>query len=260
MSIRVAGAEVISNSRSLINISGANGTYDDFYPPATSIAAGTLSMNSPLMTKTMTVNQFFGLTDEAVGRTALFKLDRSATGYTPTWTSQIYWPNGVEPTWTDHRYWLISLVSYDSTHTLAVASGHDVTAPETVSFAGEFLGILHNEGEFASVRYTVFGSGEILGVRTQGGSTINNEQDWITPKPPAGTYYARASLNSGQAPNAGNALDTWFDVDTNPFWEWTNSSGDREGDIIIDISTTASAAGIQDSAIFSGLVAFFGTA
>lgn len=255
MSIRIGGVSVVDNDYKLQSITGAVGVYDDFIPNRTTIGLGSLSMIWPFMTKVMNVNQNFTMSSLSPGRTAVFLLDRSTTGYTPTFSGNMYWPNGTTPTWADNRYWLISFVCFDGIRVCAAASGHDITAPETVALTDAITFASTSTEQFLSSTWEFTAGGEVIGQRTIGATTTTQHQyDWVTPTPPSGTYYLRAtdvSALAQDAPSFGDALDVWHDLDISPSWQWElNPSGDTNGNILVEISTTASAAGIIDSANF----------
>jgi hypothetical protein len=125
MALKISGTEVVNNSRALTNITGASGVYDGFHPSVSSIT-NALDMNKPVMTLTMSANVTFTESNKSAGRSALLILDRSAAGYTPSFSANVKWPSGgTTPVWSDHRYWNIALVCWDSTIIRASAVGFD---------------------------------------------------------------------------------------------------------------------------------------
>ena len=106
------------------------GTYTNLHPELTTTSAAatsqTFSMNDPMTHMTMTAATTFTATNLAAGKTAMMVLDTTATAYTPSWVSDIKWPDATEPTWADYRYWIVSFTCLNGTTTLASASGYTV--------------------------------------------------------------------------------------------------------------------------------------
>jgi len=124
MALKISGTEVVNNSRALVNITGASGSYDGFHANVNTITT-VLDLNEPVMILTMSGNVTFTESNKSVGRSSMLILDRSASGHTPTFSSNIKWPGGSTPTWSDHRYWNIGLLCWDSTTIRATAVGFD---------------------------------------------------------------------------------------------------------------------------------------
>lgn len=125
MAIQVSGTTVIDNSRVLQNIVGANGAYDNLQPTTAGIT-NVINFNTPMMTLTMGANTTLSESNKATGHSAILILDRSSSGFTPTWSSNIKWPtDGTEPAWADHRYWIITFICISSTLVRSVAIGYD---------------------------------------------------------------------------------------------------------------------------------------
>lgn len=59
---------------------------------------------------------------------------------------------------------------------------------------------------------------------------FNSSTEWISNKSYTETYWVRATLESGDAPGSGYALNTWHDIsptsptDPQPYWTWSASS------------------------------------
>ena len=105
------------------------GTYTNLHPVSTNVVASstqTLDMNKPHIEVGMTAATAFSGINTALGKTSMVLLDTSATPHTPTWSSDIKWPDATEPTWADHRYWVISMTCLNGTTILAAASGYTV--------------------------------------------------------------------------------------------------------------------------------------
>lgn len=106
------------------------GTYTNLQPEVTTTSAAatsqTFDMNDPMTHMTMTAATTFTATNLAAGKTAMMVLDTTASAYTPSWVSDIKWPDATEPTWADYRYWIVSFTCLNGTTTLASASGYTV--------------------------------------------------------------------------------------------------------------------------------------
>ena len=106
------------------------GTYTNLHPVVNSNAAATgattFDVNKPMHHFTMTGAATFSGVGIAAGKTSMMVLDTSATPHTPSWNSDIKWPNATEPTWADYRYWIVSFTCLNGTTILASASGYTV--------------------------------------------------------------------------------------------------------------------------------------
>ena len=113
-----------------ITLSGTiGGSYTNLHPEVTSTSASasqTIDMTKPMHHTTMTAATAFSGVSIAAGRTSMMVLDTSASAYTPTWGSDIKWPDATEPTWADSRYWIVSMTCLDGAIILASASGYTV--------------------------------------------------------------------------------------------------------------------------------------
>lgn len=105
------------------------GSYTNLHPEVTTTSAATtqtIDMTEPMHHVTMTAATAFSGVSIAAGRTSMVVLDKSASGYAPTWSSDIKWPDDTEPTWADYRYWIVSMTCLNGTTILASASGYTV--------------------------------------------------------------------------------------------------------------------------------------
>ena len=105
------------------------GTYKNLHPVVNAgnvSSSSTINMNTAMHHFTMTANSAFSGVSIAAGRTSMLVLDRTASGYTPTWSSDIKWPDATEPTWADYRYWIVSMTCLNGVTILASASGYTV--------------------------------------------------------------------------------------------------------------------------------------
>lgn len=123
MTIKISGTSVINNSRALENITDAQGVYDAFHPTATAITT-VINFNTPLMTLVMSGNVTFTESNKDTGKTGILLLDRSASGHTPTFSSNIKWQLDAEPAWSGSRYWMIGFTCWDTTIVRATAAGY----------------------------------------------------------------------------------------------------------------------------------------
>lgn len=134
MAIKINGVTVLylgSDDEPVFeNITDASGTYDNmraFIPTIGQIngpANDTLDFNFSSCYDPISTNTTYTEANKAAGRTLLFWLD-TTTGVTPTFSSNIKWPNDTEPTWSNNRWWLIGLVCWDNTTVRATASGYN---------------------------------------------------------------------------------------------------------------------------------------
>lgn len=124
MALKISGITVVDNARALTGIIGATGNYDDFHPTVSTITT-VLNFDQPVMVRTLTANQSFSESNIATGQSSLLILDTSASSYTPSFTSNIKWPDDNEPTWSDHRYWVITFICVDSAKVRANAAGYN---------------------------------------------------------------------------------------------------------------------------------------
>ena len=128
MAIVVNTTTVIDDSRVLQNITGATGNYDSFHPNVrnlTSAPTANVSMTFPFQDLTLAGNANLSVGNKALGRTSVITIDRSASGFTPTFDANVKWPSDSQPVWADHRYWNVALVCWDATIVRAAAVGYD---------------------------------------------------------------------------------------------------------------------------------------
>lgn len=128
ITVNGAGAQITYNSTSdtwSFN-KAISGSYNQLHPVVNVSVSTALSMNDPITNFVMAANATFTTADLAAGRVSMVLLDRSASGYTPTFGSEVKWPKATVPTWTDGRYWLITLTCYDASSILATASPYTI--------------------------------------------------------------------------------------------------------------------------------------
>jgi hypothetical protein len=105
------------------------GTYTNLHPVVASVSAATsqtIDMTKPMHHVTMTAGTAFSGVSIAAGRTSMMVLDTSTTPHTPTWSSDIKWPDATEPTWADARYWTISFTCLNGVTIFASAQAYTV--------------------------------------------------------------------------------------------------------------------------------------
>ena len=131
MAIKIAGTDVINNSRAVVNMSDIEGKYGQFHGTPETITT-VLDMTKPIMRRTLTAATTFTASNIATGRCCLLLLDVSSSGYIPTWPASIQWPgDGTEPDWdaTGVQTWLVGFTCWDSSTIRATATGWGTTPP-----------------------------------------------------------------------------------------------------------------------------------
>lgn len=95
----------------------------------------------------------------------------------------------------------------------------------------------------------------------QDGTEWNDGQD-----SPAGDFWIRATLSSGDAPTSGPTLGSWHKVSgsgsTNRTWEWEetfNGDASTAGTLQIDISSESDGTPIEDTGYYRGNATVLGT-
>jgi hypothetical protein len=131
MAIKIAGTDVINNSRAIVNMSDIEGKYGQFHGTPETITT-VLDMSKPIMRRTLSAPTTFTASNIATGKCAILLLDVSASGHLPTWPSSIQWPgDGTEPDWdaSGVRTWLVGFTCWDSTTIRATATGWGTAPP-----------------------------------------------------------------------------------------------------------------------------------
>lgn len=220
MAIKISGTEVIDNARALQNITGANGTYGDFYAPI-SIITTAIDFATPMMGLSMTGNATFTESNKSAGRSAMLLLDTSSSGHTPTFSANIKWNGGTTPTWGDARYWQIALQCIDGTTVRGTALGYETGAApsETITLSGTsgsptLVGLIISASDYARVGLTFVTDGSITEASGSGGNGNTSYGNWCNVTP-SQTYYIRCTQISTSDPGAGSAgdaqpLNTWL--------------------------------------------------
>lgn len=129
MAIKVNSTTVIDNSRNLTNITGMTGVvYSGLHPIVTNLGGGTtevLNFINPTYEKVLSGTTSFTESNKVTGRSTILLLDTSASAHTPTFSSNVKFPNALTPNWSDHRYWVVSFTCLNSTEVLAGAIGYN---------------------------------------------------------------------------------------------------------------------------------------
>jgi hypothetical protein len=155
MAIKISSTEVIDNSRVLQNITGANGVCNNFHAAAVAITT-VLNFALPVMSLTMSGPVTFTESNKLLGRSALLLLDTSPSAFTPTFSANIKWQNGVTPTWGDYLYWQIALQCIDGTNVRGIALGYEFTGTNNYP-AGTFT---VRERLITDTDYSVYGQSQ----------------------------------------------------------------------------------------------------
>lgn len=109
----------------------------------------------------------------------------------------------------------------------------------------------------AEAGWTFNSSGDL----TRVSGTAHNKGEWYalpwkttheTPVPQ--TYYIRATLDNGDAPDSGPALNTWHALSSTRTWYWQASGGFdlSSGRLLIEIATDAAGTNVVASGYYSG--------
>jgi len=129
MAIKVSGTTVIDNNREFTPAL-ISGKYSDFQPVSTALSSSTINCRNPVQSITLTSNTTFSITNIVVGRQIVLTLDRSTSGYNPTFPASVDFAGGT-PTWSNRRHWIITMTCWNSSTLRATAVGFD--EPGTVS-------------------------------------------------------------------------------------------------------------------------------
>ena len=150
MAVKVSGTTVIDNSRGFFP-QDITGTYSNFHPTLNINTSSVISFANPAQSITMSADTTYSTTGLAAGRQLTLSLDRSTSGYTPTFGSEVEFAGGT-PTWSNRRHWLISFTCWDSSVIRATALGFDEpgTASSTMDSSFSLLGWNTNENDFGT--------------------------------------------------------------------------------------------------------------
>ena len=129
MAIKVSGTTVIDDNREFTPAL-ISGKYSNFQPVTTVNSTSNIDCRNPVQAITLTSNTTFATSFRAAGRQIIIRLDRTATGYNPTFGSEVDFAGGT-PTWSNRRHWTIVLTCWNSSTIRATAVGFN--EPGTVS-------------------------------------------------------------------------------------------------------------------------------
>lgn len=132
MAVKVSGTTVIDDSRGFFPQDIA-GTYSNFHPTLNVNTSSVISFANPAQSITMSADRTYSTTGLAAGRQLTISLDRSASGYTPTFGSEVEFAGGT-PTWSNRRHWLISFTCWGSSVIRATALGFDEPGTASSTF------------------------------------------------------------------------------------------------------------------------------
>jgi hypothetical protein len=140
MAIKSSNLTVIDDTRKILTPgvagsggvnAGMEGKFSDFHPKTVTTVTTNIDFAASSVQKiTLTGNTTFTISNATVGRTALFVIDTSTSGYTPTFPATVKFP--TTPTWSNNRHWHVHL-SVVGTEVRATAVGFD--EPGAVSSA-----------------------------------------------------------------------------------------------------------------------------
>lgn len=233
MAIKIIGTEVISNLRAFNNLTLIdNSSYNDLYSNVVSIGTA-IDFNNASMIKIMTGATTFTESNKSAGRVSFLLLDTSDSGFTPTFSANIEWPNDTEPTWSNARYWHIGLVCWDSTTVRAVASGYGSTGQgvvETVSLSGTSssynLTVSNTVNPTSAVAGWKFKTDGTLFETNIGGTynvQFNAGTEWCNTTP-SQTYYLRCTVINGILDGGSSATNTWLALTTERTYQVVDST------------------------------------
>lgn len=217
MAIKISGTEVISNTRTLENITGANGIYTGFHPVETAITT-VLNFATPMMSLTMSGNVTFSESNKAAGRSAMLLLDTSSDTHTPTFSANIKWQGGTTPTWGDYRFWQIALQCIDGTTVRGIALGYEstgTTPSETISLSGtsgtpEPTSNTVSAANYCRAGLTLYADGTMTQADGYQGNSNTSFGRWCNVTP-SQTYYVRGTHQSGDAQaDDSQPLNSWL--------------------------------------------------
>lgn len=136
MAIKVSTQTVINDSRNFFPES-ISGVYNNFHPLSNINATSTINFSNPVQSITMSSNTTYSTTNLEAGKQLTITLDRSASGYTPTFGSEVEFAGGT-PTWSNRRHWIISMTCWSSSVIRATAIGFDEAGTPAASMDSNF--------------------------------------------------------------------------------------------------------------------------
>jgi len=132
MAVKISGVPVIDDTKKLTNITSMDGEYTIFHPTITNISNSyALDLSKPMLKRVMGGNEAYTYGSAAAGRTTVMMLDRTASGYTPSWPGNISFQS--VPAWASNRYWVITFVCFGNVSVFATAVGYNTTPSSSLS-------------------------------------------------------------------------------------------------------------------------------
>ena len=132
MAVKISGVPVIDDAKKLTNITSMDGEYTIFHPTITDISNSyAIDLSKPMLKRTMAGNEAYTYGSAAAGRTTVMMLDRTASGYTPSWPGNISFQS--VPAWASNRYWVITFVCFGNVSVFATAVGYNTTPSASLS-------------------------------------------------------------------------------------------------------------------------------
>ena len=232
MAIKIAGTDVISDSRAVVNMADIAGNYGQFHGTPVTITT-VLDMNKPVMRRTLTAATTFTVSNISTGKCCLLLLDVSSSGYLPTFPANIQWPgDGTEPDWdaTGQRTWLIGFTCWDNTTIRATATGWGGTGvPTGAEFPnGPYNGYVGSgtNGGNCNIKLNMSSAGTVTfsGGGTQGSlnpGNLSGGQTWLVSGS-ASDYEVKfdytTSFHGGSVASGSAADNTWYSCAANWYW------------------------------------------
>lgn len=225
MAYEISSTTVINNDRKLVNITGATGIVSNFRPNVNDSVTTALDFNTPLMSIAMTGNTTYSESNKAAGKLVTILLDRTASGHTPTFSSNIKWKENTTPSFSSYRYWHISLYAVDGTTVRGSAAGFSSTA----GGGGALVSISNNiaanfslagSGGTATATYRLSDNGAAYRTNASG-SLISISGEWLVSGSASdyevrGTWSAQGGGDGweGGGTIGGATPNTWLSLGT----------------------------------------------
>jgi len=225
MAYEISSTAVIDDNRKLVNITGATGVANDLRPNVNDSVTTALDFNTPLMSIAMTGNTTYSESNKAAGKLVTVLLDRTASGHTPTFSSNIKWKENATPSFSNYRYWHISLYAVDGTTVRGSAAGFSSTAgggSALVSISNNvaFNLSLAGQGGTATATYRLASSGGASRTNAAG-SLVNISGEWLVSGSASdyevrGTWSAQGGGDGweGGGSVGGATPNTWLALST----------------------------------------------
>lgn len=150
MAIKVSNQTVIDDSRNFFpeNISG---NYSNFHPKSNLNTTTSINFNNTTQRIVMSSSATYSTSNLGTGKQTIVALDRSTSGYTPTFGSEVEFAGGT-PTWSNRRHWIISMTCWSDTVIRATAIGFDEPGSVSASMDSTFatLGFQSTQNDYGT--------------------------------------------------------------------------------------------------------------